>query len=174
MKSDKISLEVEHNFTLNPELLQELGRLTTIFVGLEYWVVSSIDILIPYLDSNFSFRLLEGDNFVALLSKFKRIVKYQIRDKKLNKEFDELYKRIEKVRTKRNDVLHSLWILDKNSLIRIKLKSGTFKNKPVVFIKEPKNIDGIKAIVNEITDLVVALINFDNRIIEFLGNLRNK
>lgn len=151
MKEDKsFSIGNKIEITVTPDLLESLGKLSVLFVGLEYFVILAISNLIPRTHAKFTFRLVGGDSFKVLLSKFKKIFLFQIDDESLIKEFNLLIRELEKINDDRNRYEHSMWLFNEGNLFRFKIKSN--------IKKEPILLDGEKLQVSDIEKLNAKII----------------
>lgn len=169
MKPDKDS-SVGNNISFTPELLSALGTLMILFVGLEYWLMLTIDVLMPTIDAKLTFRLLGGDDFKVLLSKLKRIFLFQIKDKELLKEFAVLHKELQTIKDGRNKFLHSFWFFEKEVLNRIKLKTD-IKIEPILFDKESKTtISEIHSFNKKLVAIAKDFEKLNEKIIKLLGD----
>lgn len=151
MKEDSsFSIGNKIDITISPDLLESLGKMSVLFVGLEYFIILAISNLIPRTQANFIFRLVGGDNFRVLLSKFKKIFLFQIDDETLIKEFNILYDKLDKIKNDRNKYEHSVWLFNGGNLFRFKIKSS--------IKKEPILLDGEKLQVSDIEKLNTKII----------------
>ena len=150
MKEDKsFSIGNKIDITISPGLLESLGKMSILFAGLEYFVILAISNLIPRTHANFIFRLVGGDSFRILLSKFKKIFLFQIKDDDLIKKFDKLYDGLIKINECRNRYEHSMWLFNESNLFRFKIKSN-IKKKPILFDGEKLQVSDIEKLSSKI------------------------
>ncbi len=163
MKLDKESL-VGKDIFLSTKLTSSLGMLSIQFVSLEYSIMETISILMSSVDKNLTIRLLSGDSFKVLLSKFKKILLYKINDKDLIKKFNVIHEELNKINDKRNGFIHAIWTIDdKNNITRFKYKSN-IKKDPSIIEKEQKDLIEIEKFISRIEDSIKSLSSFDAKI----------
>jgi hypothetical protein len=98
-------------------------------------LINVISKLVSPNDSASINRLVAGDSFSSLLSKFERTVIYLLHSKKLyddelKTQIGALCKELGEINTFRNCIMHSLWaVLDDNEILTAKYSKYIIKNK---------------------------------------------
>ena len=101
-----------------------LGTSILYFNCLEFDLIIAIENLMPDVNVEYTHRLLGGDNFKTLVSKFNRIFLFRIKDKILIKELFSLSKELHSINEQRNQAFHSFWAYgEEDTLYRYKFNT---------------------------------------------------
>ena len=146
------------------EHLISIGQITVNFGDLEIFLMRSISQLIS-CDWFLAERLLGGDSFSILLTKFSKLFIYKVHDKELIKEFEKIITQLESVNTRRNRYTHSYWIIDEGkNITRVKLRKNVDRNKSIKEIENNIDTKAMNDFANEINKTKKELISFMKRV----------
>ena len=125
------------------------------------------------IDSSISKRLISGESFDVLLSKYKKLLFYKLDNKKLldksiKKEYGDVSKLLEKINLRRNELMHSRWYIENGNLIVHKylLRIG---NNPSVSREEKITLQILNNFIKEILDVREQFRIFNKKIIKLLS-----
>jgi hypothetical protein len=149
MKTEKkVSIDKSLKIIEGLKLPKALGDSLMLFNCLEIDIVMAIEILMPEINIAHTRILLGGDSFRVLLSKFKRIFLYSIRDETLIKELHTVSKELECINDQRNQIFHSFWTWgEKDTVIRFKFdtrakgKTSLFQDNSTTTVHEIKTFN---------------------------------
>lgn len=156
------------------EILELLGEISINFSYLQQEIISTISTSTS-IDSDLIDRLIGRDNFEALISKLHNSVIYCLHDKELltadlEKEFEEIIKKITTAKEKRNNLLHSFIFPNKEgNITMLGFKNRVGKDK--TYIKfEPVDAPSLKQFNEEIIFTFETLGNFEEKIIKLFSS----
>jgi hypothetical protein len=144
------------------EILELLGEISINFSYLQQEIISTISTSTS-IDSDLIDRLIGRDNFEALISKLHNSVIYCLHDKELltadlEKEFEEIIKKITTAKEKRNNLI---------TMLGFKNRVG----KDKTYIKfEPVDAPSLKQFNEEIIFTFETLGNFEEKIIKLFSS----
>lgn len=126
------------------------------------------------IDASLTKRLISGESFDTLLSKFKKLLYYKLDKEKLltesiKDEFKALSNRLEKMNGRRNDIIHSRWYVEKERII-IHKYFQRIGNKTSISKEEEISISSLKDFIKEISETREQLHIFKEKINKMLSN----
>ena len=146
------------------EHLSSIGQITINFGDLEIFLMRSIGKLIS-IDWALAERVLGGDSFSVLLSKFSKLFIYKIQNQELLEEFNKIINKLQSVNERRNRYTHSYWIIgESKNISRVKLQRNISKNKSVKEIEENVNIKALTDFAIEIKEVSKELNNLMKKV----------
>lgn len=160
------------------DFLQTIGSIVVNSVILEGILMRAISkLMLSYTKSDLTMRLIAGDSFEVLLSKYKKLVTYFLDEKglykkELKEEIKNLCKELKEINKSRNIVVHSMWFLDgERTLTRAKYKRYIAENPNILDIEIITELDWeiVKQMPSKIRALRGKLLSFNKKIIKFLG-----
>ena len=166
---------------LPTEYLEAIGQVSVNFGYLERTVLATISELIS-VEPSFINRLIGGDNFSVLITKFEKTIIFQLRynglikkdcSNDLSLEIKNLVKKLDDINSKRNKFIHSFWSLDEDGVVTI-TKFMKKTKKTSIIDGQTVGLESIKELDQEITDCRHSLENFKNKVFNLLNNKNEK
>lgn len=156
------------------EFLQTIGSIVVNSAILEDILMTAISELMFSTDSRSITRLVATDSFDTLLSKYKKLVIYlldskALYDKKLKQEIKNLCDGLYDINERRNLIIHSLWLVDKQGKIKHAKYKRHIKEDPNILDSRELTWEIVKAFPDDITELMKKLLSFNKKIIKLLS-----
>lgn len=151
--------------SLTKSQLTLIGEITTEFSKLEMMICVFISGFISS-DVNVGHIITSNLAFNRLTELLRQLLYYKIRDKKLQAEFETLFKKLTEVNKKRNEIIHSNFseVIDAVSQRKVKgvfrTKLNTKKLSQVIFHVEEINNAELKRILKQIIDCNAGIMKF--------------
>jgi hypothetical protein len=154
--------------SISDEHCLAIGKITVAFAEIESWLSSFIwALIVPFSEQHVGQIVTAEMSFSRKLDVVVSLFKYRCTDEKERNRLKELVDRIQKLEEKRNQVQHSLWIMqssDQSEAMRLKI---TAKRKHgLSHAKEIVTAEPLEALAR---DLQIAVSDLSSFMVTFLA-----
>jgi len=137
-----------------------LGNLTAQFAFTEEWMKYFIALLLNKEDEKLGRSVVADMSFQPLWHALMSLYRYTETDPKLVKKLEDLLREIQKLATKRNDLIHSYWFVGNPSKQIMRIKTKAKFDRGLQMTIEPMDVEQVQSIVREINVANDRLIDF--------------